>query len=211
MSSEQSLHKLREIEQLQFLLEYSDVPKTTVVCFIDLVDSTKIVSSIPHEKMVKYYEIFLNSIANMAESFNAKIIKNLGDSVLFYFPNNEKRDLLYFENCVDCCVNIMNRKNEINSVMKKEDLPNVNFRVSADYGEILLGKISTSYVDEIIGQPVDRCYEINHMGTSDELVIGERFYNRIISSKKYKLSKHDESNKLFNGEYLIYAVKKEDS
>lgn len=211
MSSEQLLHKLRESEQLQFLLEYSDVPETNVVCFIDLINSTEIASSMPSEKMVKYYEIFLNLIAQIAENFNAKIIKNLGDSILFYFPKNEKKDLLYFENCMDCCTNIVNKKSEINSKMKKEGLPNVNYRTSVDYGEILLGKTSTSYVDEIIGEPVDRCYDMNHLGTSDESVIGENFYNEMGSSKKYKFSKYNESNKIFNGEYQVYSVKKVDS
>ena len=211
MSSEQLLHKLRESEQLQFLLEYSDVPETNVVCFIDLINSTEIASSMPSEKMVKYYEIFLNSIAQIAENLNAKIIKNLGDSILFYFPNNKKMDLLYFENCMDCCMNIVNKKSEINSKMKKEGLPDVNYRTSVDYGEILLGKTSTSYIDEIIGEPVDSCYDMNHLGTSDESVVGEKFYNKISSSKKYKFLKHNESNKIFNGEYLVYSVKKEDS
>ena len=211
MSSEQLLHKLRESKQLQFLLEYSDVPETDAVCFIDLINSTEIASSMPSEKMVKYYEIFLNSIVQLAESFNANIIKNLGDSILFYFQDNKKKELLFFENCMDCCMAIMNKKSEINSKMKKEGLPNVNFRVSVDYGEILLGKISTSYVDDIIGEPVDRCYDMNHLGMPDELVTGEKLYNEISSSKKYTFSKHKESNKIFNGEYEVYSVKKEDS
>ena len=101
--------------------------------FIDLINSTEIASSLPPEKMVKYYEIFLNSIVQVAESFNANIIKNLGDSILFYFPDNKKKDLLFFENCMDCCMNIMNKKSEINSKMKKEGLPNVNFRVRLFY------------------------------------------------------------------------------
>ena len=95
MSSEELLHKLRESEQLQFLLEYSDVPEKKVICFIDLINSTEIASNMPPEKMAKYYEIFLNSIVEIAESFDANIIKNLGDSILFYFSDNCKLVLCF--------------------------------------------------------------------------------------------------------------------
>ena len=211
MSSDKFLHELRESQQLQFLLEYSDVSEKNIVCFIDMINSTEIASSMSSEKMIRYYEIFLNSIAQMAESFNANIIKNLGDSVLFYFPRDKKKNPLFFENCLDCCMSIMNKKREINSKMKKEGLLDANYRVSVDYGDVLLGKASTSYVDDIIGEPVDRCYDLNHLGTPDELVMGEKFYNEINLSNKYKFVKHNESTKIFNDKYQAYIVKKENS
>jgi len=208
MSNDKLLHKLRESQQLQFLLEYSDVPEKNVVCFIDLINSTEIASNMYPEKMIRYYEIFLNSIAQIAESFNANIIKNLGDSVLFYFPSDKKNSPLFFENCLDCCMSIVNKKNWINSKMKKEGLPDANYRVSVDYGDVLLGKTSTSYVDDVIGEPVDRCFAMNHLGTPDELIMGEKLYNEINPSNNFKFIKHNESSKIFNGEYQAYIVKK---
>jgi class 3 adenylate cyclase len=211
VSSNQLLHKLRESQQLQFLLEYSEVPEKHVVCFIDLVNSTETVSRITSEKMVRYYEIFLNYVAQMAESFDAHIIKNLGDSVLFYFPENKKKNLVFFENCINCCINIVNKKSEMNSKMAEENLPNVNYRVSVDYGDVLLGKVSTSYVDDIIGEPVDRCQDLNHLGISDELIIGEKLYNELNSSIEYKFSKHNKSTEVFNDEYQAYLIKTDNS
>lgn len=210
MSSDKSLHKLRESQQLQFLMEYSDVPQKSVVCFIDLINSTEIASALSAEKMVRYYEIFLNSIAQTAERHHANVVKNLGDSILFHFPGN-KSDLLFFENCLDCCMDIMNKKNEINSQMNNEKLPNANYRISLDYGDILLGKTSTSYVDDIIGEPVDRCYEMDHFGSSDDLVFGENLYNQVRSSKKYKHLKLTESIKNSDCEYSLYSIKKSNS
>src|SRR5215831_18419790 len=53
------------------------------VCFVDIVDSTRITSSINNpEKVRKYYEIFLNTMAAIARNFGAKIIKNVGDCLL---------------------------------------------------------------------------------------------------------------------------------
>ena len=108
-------------------------------------------------------------------------------------------------------MDIMNKKSEINSQMNNEKLPNANYRISLDYGDILSGKTSTSYVDDIIGEPVDRCYEINHFGSSDDLVIGENLYNQVRSSNKYKHLKLTESIKNSDCEYLSYSIKKSNS
>ena len=34
----------------------------------------------------KYYSIFLNTIASIAKGFDGKIIKNVGDGLVCYFP-----------------------------------------------------------------------------------------------------------------------------
>ena len=45
------------------------------VCFVDIVDSTRITSSINNpEKVRKYYEISLNTMAAIARNFGAKIM-----------------------------------------------------------------------------------------------------------------------------------------
>src|SRR5215472_5423343 len=53
------------------------------VCFVDIINSTRITSSINNpEKVRKYYEIFLNTMAiamAIARNSGAKIIKNVGD------------------------------------------------------------------------------------------------------------------------------------
>ncbi|CAN5420827.1 hypothetical protein BH18THE2_BH18THE2_06530 [soil metagenome] len=38
------------------------------------------------DKARKYYSIFLNTMATVAKGFDAKIIKNLGDGLVCYFP-----------------------------------------------------------------------------------------------------------------------------
>lgn len=210
MPDDKYLHKLRESQQIQFLMEYSDVPTKHVVIFIDLVNSTETTSSLSPEKMVRYYEIFLHSVAKTIESFDSKIIKNLGDSLLFNFQQNEKKDVLFFENCLDCCMALINKNSEINSKMKKEGIPSVSYRISLDYGDVLLGKVSTSYVDDIIGESVDRCYDMNHFTLPEKLIIGEDLYNEVKSSNNYEFSKNNESSKIFHDDYETYYVKKRD-
>src|SRR5215831_589790 len=60
------------------------------VCFVDIVDSTRITSSINNpEKIRKYYEIFLNTMAAIARNFEAKIIKNVGDCLILCYPRTD--------------------------------------------------------------------------------------------------------------------------
>src|SRR5215211_9503763 len=59
------------------------------VCFVDMVNSTEVTADIiDPEKLRKYYGIFLNTIAAIARNFGAKIIKNAGDCLIFYFPES---------------------------------------------------------------------------------------------------------------------------
>ena len=62
--------------------------KKLCVGIIDIVNSTKTVARLPQSKYSNYYEIFLNHIGNIIYEFDGKILKTLGDGILFYFPQN---------------------------------------------------------------------------------------------------------------------------
>jgi two-component system, OmpR family, response regulator ChvI len=52
-----------------------------------MVNSTEVTADINEpEKIRNYYGIFLNTIAAIARDYRAKIIKNAGDCLIFYFP-----------------------------------------------------------------------------------------------------------------------------
>ena len=54
--------------------------------FIDMMNSTNITSSLAGTEISRYYSIFLNTMATIANNFGAKIIKNAGDALIYYFP-----------------------------------------------------------------------------------------------------------------------------
>src|ERR687886_2561104 len=58
------------------------------VCFIDMIGSTKVISQISTcpDKIRKYYTVFLNSMSAIIKKHGGIIIKNVGDSLIFYFP-----------------------------------------------------------------------------------------------------------------------------
>jgi class 3 adenylate cyclase len=55
--------------------------------FIDLVDSTKNTITMEGLDYIrKYYSKFINSTSEVVKSYSRKVIKNIGDCLLFYFP-----------------------------------------------------------------------------------------------------------------------------
>lgn len=55
---------------------------------IDIVNSTNETSKISNpNKLKKYYSLFLNTLPSTINSCNGNIIKTIGDSLFFYFPN----------------------------------------------------------------------------------------------------------------------------
>src|SRR5215210_693028 len=70
-------------EEISFL----DRSLNCCVCFVDMVNSTKITSEIADgQKIRQYYSIFINTMAVLAKNHGATIIKSAGDALIFYFP-----------------------------------------------------------------------------------------------------------------------------
>ena len=74
------------------------------VCFIDLVDSTKNTITMEGlENIRKYYSTFINSVSGIVKSSSGKVIKNIGDCLLFYFPKTSNHNNLdTFREVIDC-------------------------------------------------------------------------------------------------------------
>jgi hypothetical protein len=55
------------------------------------------------ENIRTYYSTFINSISNVISSSNGKVIKNIGDCLLFYFPKTSNdNNLDAFREIIDC-------------------------------------------------------------------------------------------------------------
>src|SRR5438128_8403951 len=87
------------------------------VSFIDIVDSTKITSQINgSEKIRRYYEIFINAMAAIARNFGAKIIKNVGDCLIFYYPEtSDSYNKSAFRDVLGCCITMVEAHHTINA------------------------------------------------------------------------------------------------
>jgi two-component system, OmpR family, response regulator ChvI len=153
------------------------------VCFVDIVNSTRITSSINNpEKVRKYYEIFLNTMATIARNFGAKIIKNVGDCLIFCYPTtSDSSNKSAFNDVIECCITMIKSRNTINEKLHEEGLPFLSYRISADYGRVEVARSATSQSDDLFGPVMNMCSKINSMALPNGLAIGNGLY-KIIQS-----------------------------
>lgn len=161
-----------------FNLVVSNTRKNFCVGIVDMVNSTKITTKLPQNKMILYYEIFLNSMADIINKFRGAVIKSVGDSLLFYFPEpcHTKKDYGSL-NCLECVFAMVEEYEQINEKLQKECLPSVDYRISVDYGLISLMK-STNSID-IIGKPVNMCAKINRQAAVNGIILGGDLYQMV--------------------------------
>ena len=83
----------------------TDFSERVCVSVIDIVGSTNLVSTIGRSKDIrKFYEIYINKISNILKNYRAKIIKNVGDGIISYFPDTvDTTNIRVFENVLECC------------------------------------------------------------------------------------------------------------
>jgi len=153
------------------------------VCFVDIVDSTRITSSIDNpEKVRKYYGIFLNTMAAIARNFGAKVIKNVGDCLIFYYPEtSDSSDKSSFKNVIEGCITMIEARDTINEKLHEDGLPSLSYRISADYGRVEVARSTTSEVDDLFGPTMNMCAKINSKASPNGLAIGDGLHKVVQS------------------------------
>jgi class 3 adenylate cyclase/CheY-like chemotaxis protein len=173
------------------------------VGFIDLVDSTKnTITMDTLEHIRKYYSKFINSTSEVVKSYSGKVIKNIGDCILFYFPKTtDFKDTEVFREIIDCGFKILDERYIVNQELSKEHLPPFNYRITVDYGVLDLALVGDYSQIDLFGTTINLCSKINSSSLSvpNEIIIGDNFY-RILKSFPTVINNYNFIN---NGEYKI--------
>ncbi|HJJ22994.1 MAG TPA: adenylate/guanylate cyclase domain-containing protein [Nitrosopumilus sp.] len=197
-------------EQEDLLLKFSKDIGECCVCIVDIVNSTKKTAKLSNDDTSHFYEIFINSIANIVEKFDGIVVKNIGDSLLFYFPISSQTEKQTVQQTLDCCLEVTAAYKEISQKLKDSNLPEIEFRTSATYGTVNIAKMKTSFTSDIFGETVNRCAKINRAAPQNSLVIGKALYQK---AKSLEFSFREiKENTIFNeSEYTVYLVRKQSS
>ena len=172
------------------------------VGFIDLVDSTKNTITLANlESIRKYYSTFINSTSQVVKSYNGKVIKNIGDCLLFYFPKTtDFKDMKVFKDTIDGGFKILDERSIVNQELSKEHLPPFNYRISMDYGIVDLALVGDYSQIDLFGSTINLCSKINSsLSIPNDITIGDNFY-RILKSFSAIVNNYNFIN---NGEYRI--------
>lgn len=191
------------------LLTFSEKWIECCVGIVDMVDSTKISSTLYNSKLAKYYSIFLNSMSRIAKRFDATIIKNVGDSVLYYFPQTaDSKNKDAFIKCLECNFSMIEAHDAINDKLFEEKLPTLDYRISIDYGSIMMARASNSLCEDIFGTPVNMCSKINRMAVPNTIVIGGDLYQLVRNLSYYKFEQVKGFSLGFKHTYPTYSLKR---
>ncbi|HJR46989.1 MAG TPA: response regulator [Nitrososphaeraceae archaeon] len=131
------------------------------------------------EKTRKYYSIFLNTIASIAKGFDAKIIKNVGDGLVCYFPKtSDRKNDSAFQDIIGFGVTAMAARHNINRIMHEKKLPYaINYRISVDYGRVEVAEtVASGGEEDLFGSAMNLCAKINSIAPINGMAIGYNLY-----------------------------------
>ena len=183
-------------------IRFSGNSLKSCIGFIDLVDSTKNTITMNNlENIRTYYSTFINSISEIVKNYNGKIIKNIGDCLLFYFPKTSDPNRAYaFRETIECSFKIIDERHSINEELLRQHLPPFAYRISIDYGVIDFALVGDYNQIDLFGSTVNLCSKINSsLSIPNEIIIGDNLY-RVL--KSFQLISNDFSF-IENGEYKI--------
>ena len=154
----------------------------------------------------KYYSIFLNTIASIAKGFDGKIIKNVDDGLVCYFPKtSDLKNDSGFQDVIGFGITAMAARHEINKKLHEEKLPYViDYRISIDYGKVEVAETAASGgAEDFFGSPMNLCAKVNTIAPINGMAIGYNLYQilkRIFSdSLSFRYSKYYDFQQI--GEY----------
>jgi class 3 adenylate cyclase len=161
-------------------ISFTGGSQSCCVCFIDIVDSTINTVEITNPQKIKmYYSVFINTMAALARDFDATVIKSTGDNIIYYFPKtaDSSNNMSAFKSVFECGLTMISVNPIVNAKLQKEEgLPNLSYRISADYGRVEVAKSLTSTSGDLFGPTVNLCAKINSKAEPNGMVIGNNLY-----------------------------------
>lgn len=163
---------------------FSNKSECYCISIIDIVGSTQITSKLYYSgKIKKFYTVFINEIADIVKQYDGRILKTVGDGVIFFFPQTSTiENIEPFKQTLECLLKMVSSRHVINSKLHKESLPDISYRISADYGKLevaMSGEISNSY--DLFGPTINFCAKMNRRAPPNGIAIGADLW-RIINS-----------------------------
>ena len=213
---QESLTEIREKEdvikqQEEILLKFSQHVQNDCVGVIDMKDSTKISGKLSDESITKMYGIFLNFMAKIVRQYNGEVVKNIGDALMFRFPNIEPNDSASMKNVLECCLFMIESHDQLKKQLEAENLPELNYKISATYGSVKVAESTTSNIADIFGPTVNRCFKINSLCPKNSIVVGINLYNVLKDFPEYEFMQFCSIEMKQKYGYSIFEVKRRKS
>ena len=121
------MNKFKNLEDFEktrqsHLVAFSTQTKSYCVGCVDMVNSTNIASRLTQKQLSAYYEIFLNSMSKIIGKFGGKVIKNVGDCLLYCFSGLEDSQEV-MKKSLDCGLGVIESHPIICKQLESKGLP----------------------------------------------------------------------------------------
>ena len=203
---QQNADELELSDHVDNMILFEKNSQNSCIGVVDVVNSTQNIARLSTEKACTYYSVFLNTVGYIIQNYNAKVVKNMGDGVLFYFPKPLTSNTHDYDAPLDCGTKILEATDMINNIFKKNKIPSMHYRVSLDYGSLMIARYATSSCRDIFGPTVNLCAKINRLAKPDQLVVGSDLYQIIKKSKNYEFNEVAEFQSALKQDYAVYSV-----
>lgn len=190
---------------MDYMVEIFPQSINYVVGIVDMVNSSKISAQIGSIKSARYYEVFLNSMSKILSRYGGSVLKNSGDGLFFYFSHSDS-DKTAMVNCIECGLEMTRSQKIISQQLQREFLPDIDFRISADYGSVSLMRTNISNAFDMIGQPINMCAKINRLAAKNQMVIGGDLFQLTKEYKNYQFNEVNYFSLGFKLSYPVYSV-----
>jgi class 3 adenylate cyclase len=187
------------------MITFKEIDQSYCVGIVDIVNSTQITAKLSQVKACEYYTVFLNVLDYIAKANRATVVKNIGDSILFYFPELSKD--IDFLIPITCGEKMLEAAELINKVFAKRNLPKIQYRVSVDYGPLMIASYKTSCCEDIFGSTVNLCSKINRTAKPNGMVVGNDFYQIIKKSSQHEYTEVKKFQTGLRQDYPVYEVR----
>ena len=187
------------------MISFKEIDQSYCVGMVDIVNSTQITAKLSQVKACEFYTVFLNALGYIVEANGAKVVKNIGDSILFYFPELSK-DKDGFLAPVICGEKMLEASELINKIFAKRELPKIQYRVSVDYGPLMIANYKTSRCEDIFGSTVNLCSKINRVTKPNGMTVGNDYYQIIKKSAQHKFREVKKLQTGLRQDYPVYEI-----
>jgi len=195
----------RQPQVADYLVAFSTESQNYCVGMVDMVNSTKMAAMLGNSRIAGYYQIFLNSMSKILTGYRGAVIKNVGDCLLYYFPdsNSYRYD---FQDTLECSLAMIEAHDAICEKLKERNLPVVNYRISMDYGTIIKMSSNDSPRIDMIGPPINMCSKINRYAHKNGIVFGGDTFEVVKKLKGYNIKQIADYSVGFKNSYPIYSL-----
>ena len=184
--------------QTQDILEiYAKSKVTMVILHVDLVESTRLLMTLPVDRLATIIQAFSQEMSLMIAAYGGYVLKYVGDAILAFFVADHSDLYLPSINAVNCaCAMIKVIRDGLNPILNQYDYPELNVRIGIDLGENAVvqygwethtidGKVVSKKPQlDILGYTMSIATKMTALAKPDQIIIGQLVYDVLDDKQK---------------------------